>query len=118
LIIINATLLRVDSPGVPTGGGDVPYVTGPAISVECCLDQPTSSQKFTLGAVIADAEAVLYVGKDELAAAMPGVALARQMRVLMQLKDENASTLYEVLYARDRVHDFQSHFECYLKVRS
>lgn len=109
-MIVNAQLQRIDTPQAASATGDVTYTTGATIGVDCCLDEPTSSQKFTLGVVVSDATAVMYVAFDALA----GATIAKRMRLLVQL-GTFAAALYEVIYVRSRVHDGQDHYEAYLK---
>lgn len=104
----NAKLQRIDAPGPATTGGDVAYVNGSAIDVDCVLDEPTSNQKYLLGAVISSATAVLYVHGT-------GLTIEKGYRVVVRLEDEAAVT-YRVIYKRNRVKDSVSHWELFLQV--
>lgn len=101
----NAKLLRIDTPGTAVGG-DVPYTSGATIDVDVVLDEPTSSQKHTLGSVISGATAVMYVQQT---------VVRKAYRLLVQLEGE-AAVLYRVVHVRDRVKDSVTHRECFLQV--
>jgi hypothetical protein len=59
-IIVNGTLKRIDAPASINPAGEVTYATGAAIAVGVTIDEPTSSQRWSLGASIKDVTAVIY----------------------------------------------------------
>jgi len=71
-LIENAQILRIDTLGAPSASGDRTFVNGSSISVDCCLDAPTSAQIYQLGATIEGATSVVYVDFDPELAIAPG----------------------------------------------
>lgn len=65
-MITNATLTRIDAKTGVTPLGEPVYTTGEAISVRGLIDDPSGTQRLTLGATIKDAAWVLYVATDAL----------------------------------------------------
>jgi hypothetical protein len=110
-MIVNAKLQRVDAPSGASAAGDRSWTTGSSIDVPCCLDDVSDAQKFSVGNVIADATAVLYVLLSKLPA---GVTIVKEAMALVQLGGFTAR-LYQVIYMKDRVHADQSHAEVFLK---
>jgi hypothetical protein len=85
----NAKLLRVDVPGPPVGGNKS-FTNGAALAIDCVLDAVKSQQRFTIGAAISDATAVMYLMRDNIPA---GTAIDKGYRVLAQLDGEPAFRL-------------------------
>jgi hypothetical protein len=98
IVLTNATLLRIDMPGVATTAGDVPYTTGAALAVRCALDEPTSSQRYVLASAIAEATAVVYVPMADV----PEGALVRGCRVVVRLDTFADSTTLRLVYVKAR----------------
>src|SRR6266487_1870624 len=96
----NAKLLRVDVPSVG-GGGGITFANGAAIEVDCVIDAVKSGQRFTLGAVISEATAVMYLMREEIPA---GTAIEKGYRVLAQLDGEPQQT-YLVEWKNPRIKD-------------
>lgn len=110
-MLTNATLLRIDTAAPAANGVGVAFIEGAALSVPCILDEPTNTQRWTLGAAIGGASAVLYVMVDELPA---GTVLDKGMRVVAQLEG-HASATYGVVVCRTRVKDEVGHYELFLE---
>jgi hypothetical protein len=108
-MLTNGKLLRVDVPAAASGAGDVTFANGPALAINCLLDEVTSAQRFVLGVIAADAVGVLYVS---LADSPP--TIEARYRVTAQL-DGSAAKTYQVIYVRNRVLGEVSHLEVYLK---
>lgn len=94
MIIVNGTLSRIDAPAAPDVAGQVAYTLGSALDVGVTIDAPSSSQKFTLGAKIADVTAVVYIAKSDLP---EGTQLREGYRVVVALEGEDPQTLIVVL---------------------
>ena len=112
-MIENATLLRIDAPPALAGGGDLAaYTNGPALSVRCCLDEPTFVLQRLIDQMMLNSTAVLYV---ELAT-MPtaGEVLLRNAQVYLQLDGQDAQTLW-IDQARKMVNGGVSHVQCFLR---
>jgi hypothetical protein len=112
-VIHNATLQRIDTQQPATAGGSVAYATGAAIAVRCTLDQPSFAQRTALGAVIAQATAVLYVRKADLTA---GTVPAKGNRLSVQVDGDAAAQVYRI----EHVVNWEkpgglSHYQAYLR---
>lgn len=111
IIPSNGVLSRIDAPSGVSSGGDVTFTTGSTISVDVLIDNPTRAQRYALGQQIADAEAVVYVLKDQLPA---GVSINEGDRVTAAQEGEAAAT-YLVIKRQFRVFDELTHFELFVK---
>ncbi len=108
----NATITRIDRiTGTNPMGGEI-VATGATVAIGCFADEVTNSQRFTLGAVIKNADRVVYVEKDALDQAGEDPP-AEGDRITVALEDEAAMT-GRILVLKDRVLDGLAHFECYL----
>lgn len=108
-MIVNATLSRIDTPSGATPAGGVTYATGAAVSVRCALTEPTYAQRYTLGAAIESATAVLYVPRAAVA------AVAQGQRVVVAV-DGSAARTYRVVHVREWVKaGGLSHWEAFLQ---
>lgn len=110
-MIYNATLLRVDVPAVD-GGGNVTFTNGSALSVRCAGDAVKSGQRYQLGAVIADATAVIYLLRKDIPAAL---VIEKGYRLVAQLDGEPAAVTYHVEWKNPRIKGQISHYELYLR---
>jgi len=112
-VIFNAKLLRVDTIADPTPGGEEAWSEGAAISIDCTLDEPSHTQRWTINQSSLDATAVLYVLMSS------GIVLANGMKVVVQLMNAGVAvgspqTLI-IRSVKDRVHSPQSHYECFVR---
>jgi hypothetical protein len=111
-VIQNATLLRIDTPGPASTGGDLPYVEGASIAVRCCLSSPNSMQRWTIDQLQLQATATLYVRLTDLATAV----LDRTFRVLVTLDhDASVQTSYRVEHVTKQYKGELSHLQCLLR---
>ncbi len=110
----NATLQRIDAPGVRNGAGSLPpYAPGPAMAVRCVIDEPT----FVLRRLIDDLElsstSVLYVFLADLPTAAS--VLIRNGQVLVQ-QDGMDPVLYRIDWTKPRASDAAlGHVVCLLR---
>lgn len=98
-------------PAAPDPGGDTVYATGPAVSIPCALDAVKNSQKFTLGAAIGSATAVMYLMLNVIPA---GTVVDVNYLVVVQLEGMAAAS-YRVIYRIPRIKGSVSHFELFLE---
>lgn len=110
-MIHNATLTRIDASTSSPAAGRT-WTQGTALSLRCCLDAPTRGQRYTLGAKIADATAVLYVEDAELGSVAPP---ADGDRVQVQLDSEAAAQLLQVLSVAHPTNGSLDHRQLFLK---
>ncbi|MCC6681503.1 MAG: hypothetical protein IT445_11435 [Phycisphaeraceae bacterium] len=68
-MLTNATILRIDRANGADAAGRTRWTAGSAIEVRCALDQISSQQRYTLGAVLQDADQVVFVERNRLTAA-------------------------------------------------
>lgn len=113
-MIFNAKLQRIDAVASATPGGDEQWTAGSTIDIDCTLDEPSSTQRWTITQLEVDATAVLYVLIDA------GVVLAKGMKVAVQLLDRNGQAIGDVQElvirnVRTRVHLTQDHYECFVR---
>lgn len=108
----NGLLTRIDTISGVDVAGAVSFATGDAIAAECVIDEPTSSQRFVLGAAIADVSAVIYVALDDLPA---GQQLQQGFRLVAN-QDGEESIVYRVIKRQLRVFFDITHFELFCKV--
>lgn len=106
-MLTNATILRIDTPGIPAGNGVAALVTGPAIATRASWQDPKSGRKWILGATVSDATAVLYVEGN--------LAVAPESIVTIRVDGESADRAYLVLYAAPQVGMSMVNTEIYLK---
>ena len=121
-MILNATLTQVNQP-FDSIAGDVTYPTsGPALSIRCCLDSPTSAQRWTIDELAIDASAMLYVPLTPLQAAATAAGdsmtdtFLKNAQVLVQLDGETSARTYMVRRAIPRVGAIP-HVECFIKAQ-
>lgn len=111
-MIFNAKLLRIDTTAAPKGGVEQ-WAAGAAISIDCCLDEPNSAQRWAMTQLQSDATAVLYVPMGVT------VKLLAGMRVRVQLNNEASQAMpvqeLAIRLVKDRVHGDQSHYECFVR---
>lgn len=112
----NATLDAIAAAGTPTPAGDATFGTPTVLSpaAECSFQNVKYSQRVSLGALIKDATAVLYVRKSQLPA---GVAPKKGN----ELKVTPVGSTQQVMVA-DHVIDWPSggplaHYEIFLRER-
>lgn len=111
----NAQLLRVDV-GAVTGTGGVVWTEGSALAIDCALDVPQSRHKYSLGARITDATAVVYLEDRDLDAATRAKLLAPGARIRLQVQPAGrAAALWESVAIVDRVDADLGHFEIFVK---
>lgn len=110
-MITNATLLRIDAQNAPTKAGSVSWTAGGTIDVRCLLDAPTSHQRHALGAIIADAKAVMYVETSALGES----ALATGGKVTIELDEVEPATTYRIVHRNIRVKGTLTHEEVFLQ---
>lgn len=108
---VNGVLTRIDVPSASVSG-DVVFTNGSALEVDATIGQPTREQRFTLGAAISDATAVIYVMQADLPA---GQAIEEGYRVVANLEDEAAVTYGVIKRALVKFGDL-SHYELFCKV--
>lgn len=70
-MLTNATITRIDRAGTADATGRPRMTAGSAVSIHCALDAISSRQRFTLGAVIEDADQVVFVQRQALIGAAP-----------------------------------------------
>lgn len=114
----NAKLQRIDVPAGTDAQGEKRWTAGSSIDVQCVLDEPSFSQRSTLGATLNDLDAMLYV----VAARLPsGATLQTGYRVVVQQWDKvnnvafGAVQTFEILRAEPRAGGTLTHYECALK---
>ena len=110
-MISNATLQRIDTPQTANPLGDVLYTPGAPLTVRACQDEPSDSQKYVLGIIVADATAVLYVLMSAIATGL----LVPRNHLVVQMDGFGAKT-YQILGVRNFVKSGGlSNFEVWLK---
>lgn len=113
----NAKLQRIDRASAVDPMGRKTIVEGPSIEVKCVLDGVSRAMALTLGAELADTDAVLYV----IASHLGQQTLAAGDRVLIQPWDRStnsafgAATVYEVRRLTPMAGDHLTHYQCVLK---
>lgn len=103
-MIVNAKLLRIDTRGMPDATGAESWTQGAALSIDCCVTEPSRAQKWQLGATIADATAAVYV----LLADLDGATIVAGDKLVAQQEGQAAVT-YRVLHRLAPVHNDQTH---------
>lgn len=109
-MITNGTLISIVRRAGATALGDERFSSPETIGVECCIDDVKSTQRFTLGAAIQDANQVIYLEKSVYAGTTPAIGDV----LTFQIDGESPAT-GEVLAQGDRTKDSLSHWELYLK---
>ncbi len=107
----NAKIIRIDRLSGVDGNGTPTFATGAPIAVKCIVDDPRFHHMQKLGAAIKDVAGILYVMSDQLGTN----TFASGDRVLIQMNDEEAQTLYELQQLSHRVKDALTHYEAALK---
>ena len=111
--LLNCTLLRVDPPAARTpAGDDVSPTPGPALSVRCVLDEPTTAVRWLIDDLELESTDVLYVRTAAYPAA--AAAIAADGQVLLQL-DGQAQQLMRVDHVKLRVMSGLSHVQALLR---
>lgn len=113
-LIPNAKLKRIDKPASVSTGGIVTFANGAAIDVVITQDNPMFVQRRSLGSLIAEATAVLYVMLADLDNTTIGAG-ARVSTALVIGETEQTTRLYEVLHEVVNVHGSLSHVELYVR---
>jgi hypothetical protein len=112
----NATITRIDrKTGVDVTGQAV-LETGDAIALLCLVDEVIETQRRELGANIRDAQAVIYVDRDEMLVAdvlATDFTLGGMVATVMDLDGTTAER--EILFIKDRQKDEVSHLEIFVK---
>jgi hypothetical protein len=109
-MIENATITSIARVTGATGSGAVTR-TAEAVSIRCLACDPTSAQRWALGAVIADASMTVYVGLEELS----GVPLNDKDKLTVTV-DGLAAKVLEVIKVVTVVKDGGlSHCEAFCK---
>lgn len=103
-MIVNAKLLRIDTRAMPDATGQESWTAGSALSIDCCVTEPSRAQKWQLGATIADASAAIYVLLSDLGEQVISVG----DRLVAQQEGQAAVT-YQVLHRLLPVHNDQTH---------
>lgn len=108
----NATLLRIDTPNVPTTGGDVSFANGSAISFRCILDEPNFEVQRTIEQAKLDVTMMLYVQLSK----MPGAPAQLITGVLLTVAQDGLSPrTFRVERAGPKIFGGVSHVRCFLK---
>ena len=94
-MIRNGTLASIAIKTGVTAGGDPVYASPATLDVRICVSLPTRQQRYALGAVIAEADAVLYMLLDELGET--AVGLGDKVTVVNR---RGETVQYEVLHVR------------------
>jgi hypothetical protein len=112
-MITNATITRIDTATI-SAGGEKTWVNGSSISLRCCVDEPTTAQRWTLGSTIASSTSVVYLLHETLTAAAV-TAPAVGQRLIISL-DSGTQLSQIVEKARERIKDGSlSHYELFVK---
>lgn len=109
--VLNATILRVDTPGTPDAGGDASFTNGSSVAVRCTMYAVLSTDRVKLGARINDATATLLVRKIALPG---GLAIEKDDRVLAQLDTEPQKT-YRVVWKQPWIKGALSSHQLFLQ---
>jgi hypothetical protein len=110
--LANCTVVGITSPGASTPGGSVTFPASTAIAVPAVIDQVRYSRRVTLGAVIQDATAALFLLKDKLPA---GVKPKRGDEVRLVLKDGTPQTMLAEYVSDFEMDGGLSHYEVFLR---
>jgi hypothetical protein len=80
-VIYNASILRIDSNGAATPGGDPTWITGETISppIPCCQSDPTFNQGRAIQQWGLDATDVIFVETALVPAIVAGQAMLVQL---------------------------------------
>jgi hypothetical protein len=116
-MITNANLTRIDAPPTVAMDNSRTWVEGDSIAVRVAVDQPTTGQKWIVGAEIKEATAVMYVekrgGQDSLNSGI--LSPSSGGRAVLMLDGDTVATMYQVLSVINRRKGSVSHDEVYLK---
>lgn len=113
-LIVNAKLKRIDKPSSVSTGGVISFASGSAINVEITQDNPTLAQRRSLGQMIAEATAVIYVMLADVGNTTIGAG-SRVATSLVIGATEQPARVYEVIHEIVRLHDPLSHLELYVR---
>lgn len=91
-MLLNATIIRIDTLSAPAVDGSRSVIAGTSINVRCCLDSVTFAARRTLGATIEEATGTVYV--PIAAMAEP----ARLSRLVTRRTGELTSETHEVIH--------------------
>jgi hypothetical protein len=112
-MITNATLTSITPPPAADRKGTAVYAAATAVNIRVAMTEPSRAQVISLGTLMADVTAVMFVPKAQILAA--AISLDKDCRVIAAIDDSDPQT-YEVAFARDREKaGGLSHFECFLK---
>ena len=90
-MIVNATLLRIDTPAGATTGGKVTYTPGSAIAVRCGLGGLSAKQQHAAEAL----KVTVTLSLSVLASALPaGVTLEANQRLTVKYDGDAGSRTY------------------------
>lgn len=87
-MLTNATILRIDRSNGADAAGRPRMTTGSAVEIPCLVDAISTKQQATLGAVLEDADQVVFVERDKLTAANESAPRAGDRLVVLPAGDE------------------------------
>ena len=109
-MIVNASLLRIDTRGMPDATGAESWTAGEALSIDCCVTEPSRAQKWQLGATISDATVAVFV----LLADLGESAINVGDKLVVQQDGQTAVTV-QVVHRLLPVHNDQTHVLAFCK---